>query len=79
MARAISSLPVPVSPRIRTGAVVGATFSTSSSVRCNGGLAPMISLNWETERTSARSETFSASRRLRSSSISAFCVSIRRT
>ena len=42
MARAISSLPVPVSPRIRTVEVVGATVSTWRRMRFNTGCSPMI-------------------------------------
>src|SRR5216683_2243711 len=37
MARASSSLPVPVSPRMRTVASVAATFATSSRTRCSAG------------------------------------------
>ena len=43
MARAISSLPVPLSPRISTVESVGATVSTSRSTRFQIGLSPMIS------------------------------------
>src|SRR5579883_1099219 len=43
MARAISSLPVPVSPRIRTVASVGATVSTCFKMRFSAELSPTIS------------------------------------
>jgi len=42
MAAAMRSLPVPVSPVSRTVALVGATWSTSSSVRRIEALEPMI-------------------------------------
>ena len=43
MARAISSLPVPVSPQIRTVASVAATRRTLSSTAASAGLRPTIS------------------------------------
>src|SRR5437870_11073258 len=45
MACAISSFPVPVSPRIRTVASVGATRSTCSSTASRAELSPMICSN----------------------------------
>src|ERR1700728_4546093 len=45
MARAISSLPVPVSPKIRTVESVGATSRTSSSTVFNTALSPTIPSN----------------------------------
>src|SRR5207237_1309501 len=45
MARASSSLPVPVSPRSRTVESVGATISTCWSVRRSAGLSPMMCSN----------------------------------
>ena len=39
---AISSLPVPVSPRMRIAASVVATVSTSRSTRRSAGLSPTI-------------------------------------
>ena len=42
MARAISSFPVPVSPRISTVESVGATASTSPSIARSGALVPMM-------------------------------------
>src|SRR6266581_4045926 len=45
MACAISSLPVPVSPWIRTVESVGATRSTCSSTTSRVGLLPMIRSN----------------------------------
>src|SRR5262245_7360392 len=45
MARANSSLPVPVSPRTRTVASVGATISTCWSASRSGGLSPTIPSN----------------------------------
>ena len=43
IARAISSLPVPVSPVMSTVVSVGATCSTCRSTRCSTGLRPTIS------------------------------------
>src|SRR5882762_1948147 len=45
IARAISSLPVPVSPWTRTVESVGATRSTCSSTDSRAGLLPMICSN----------------------------------
>src|SRR5438128_1906251 len=45
MARASSSLPVPVSPRSRTVESVGATISTCWSVRFSAGLSPTMCSN----------------------------------
>ena len=42
MAPAISSLPVPVSPRISTVVLLFATFLTMSSTRCSAALEPTI-------------------------------------
>ena len=46
IARAINSLPVPVSPRMRTVASVAATSSTCFNTRFSPELSPMISSNW---------------------------------
>ncbi len=43
MAREISSLPVPLSPVMRTPAFVGATFSMSWKSRCIAAAFPIIS------------------------------------
>ena len=43
MARAISSFPVPLSPRIRTVASVGATTSTCAKAPRSAALSPTIS------------------------------------
>src|SRR5205809_3001268 len=43
MARAMTSLPVPVSPRIRTGQSTAATLLTSSKTALNFGLDPISS------------------------------------
>ena len=43
MARAMSSLPVPLSPVMSTDALVGATFSISWKMRCMTALRPIIS------------------------------------
>src|SRR5215470_15049389 len=45
MARAINSLPVPVSPRTSTVESVGATRSTSASTHSRAVLLPMICSN----------------------------------
>ena len=42
MAPAISSLPVPVSPRMSTVELLLATLRTTPSTRCSESLAPMI-------------------------------------
>jgi histidine kinase/DNA gyrase B/HSP90-like ATPase len=47
MALAISSLPVPVSPRRRTAESAGATCSTWNRTLRNAGLLPMMSSNLE--------------------------------
>ena len=44
-ARATISLPVPLSPRISTGAVVGATLRMKVNTACIGALAPSMSSN----------------------------------
>ena len=43
MARAMSSFPVPVSPRMRTVASLGATVSTCARTCFSAGLSPMTS------------------------------------
>ncbi len=48
----INSLPVPVSPRIRTVASLGATVATWSSTFLSAGLSPTISSNRPCERIS---------------------------
>src|SRR5229473_6374212 len=59
MARAISSLPVPVSPKIRTVETVGATFSTCARTRRSGAEEPTISSNMEDRTMSSRNAMFS--------------------
>ena len=58
-ARAISSLPVPVSPRIRTVESDGATFSTCFSTWRMGLQEPTISSNIEERSISSRRTRFS--------------------
>src|SRR5690349_24225017 len=53
MARAISSLPVPVSPKISTVESVGATRSTCASTVSRAGLSPMICSNFRPEQLSS--------------------------
>ena len=65
MARAISSLPEPVSPRIKTVESVAATLSTSVSTRRRGRDDPTISSNIDERSISSRSAMFSL--RIRSS------------
>ena len=60
MARATSSLPVPVSPVISTVVSVAATLSTSASVSRSAFEEPMISSNIERSSISWRSARFSA-------------------
>src|SRR5262249_7302409 len=55
MARAINSLPVPVSPRISTVESVGATCSTCVSTDSRAGLSPMIPSNLHLEEHAFRS------------------------
>jgi hypothetical protein len=45
IARAINSLPVPVSPVIKTVESVGATLATTASTSCKAGDLPTISSN----------------------------------
>ena len=52
-ARAISSLPVPVSPQIMTVESVGATVSTSFSTRRKAALSPTTSAKLFSARTSS--------------------------
>ena len=61
MARAISSLPVPVSPRISVVASVGATRRTLSSTPSSPVLAPMISSKLCAALISSRRYRFCAS------------------
>ncbi len=60
MARATSSLPVPVSPVISTVVSVAATLSTSARVSRRASEVPMISSNIERSSISWRSARFSA-------------------
>ena len=59
MARAMSSLPVPVSPVIRTVESVGATLATRARTACRAGDSPTISSNMEALSISSRSAMFS--------------------
>ena len=59
IARAISSLPVPVSPRISTVESVLATFATWARTRFRGADEPTISSNIEERSKSSRSARFS--------------------
>ena len=59
MARAMSSLPVPVSPVMSTVESVGATLATRARTACRAGEAPTISSNMEALSSSSRSTTFS--------------------
>src|SRR5882762_9283773 len=71
IARAISSLPVPVSPKTKTVESVGATFETWISTWRNGSEEPTISSNMDERTMSSLNATFSfrvlSSARLRSS------------
>ena len=71
MARAMTSLPVPLSPRIRTVASVLATCSTSSMTFRIGGLSPTISSTATNSSMVSRSCVFSSRSRR--------CSSARRT
>src|SRR5438067_327553 len=59
MARAMSSLPVPVSPLIRTVESLLATWDTRDRTDMSAGEAPTISSNIEVLSISSRSATFS--------------------
>ncbi len=59
-ARAISSLPVPVSPVIRTVESVGATLDTPESTARSAGEIPTISSNIDAWSISSRNATFSS-------------------
>ena len=59
IALAISSLPVPVSPVIKTVESVGATFDTRDNTARKAGEVPTISSNMDAASTSSRSATFS--------------------
>ena len=77
MARAISSLPVPVSPVIRTVESLRATLDTRESTAVSAGDAPTISSNIEALSISSRRATFSSfnlSSALLRSSISVFAT-----
>ena len=71
IARAMSSLPVPVSPEMMIVDSVGATLATRVKTACRVDEVPTISSNIEALSTSSRSATFSffvrSSARLRSS------------
>ena len=58
MARAIISLPVPVSPRIKTVASVGATVSTARSTPLSEELSPMMPPKSWSRRISASQVLF---------------------
>src|SRR5260370_12829308 len=59
MARATSSLPVPVSPVTRTLESVGATLDMRESTTCRGGEVPTICSNIDDLSISSGSPTFS--------------------
>ena len=59
IARATSSLPVPVSPVISTVESVRATLATRASTGCSAGDVPTISSNIDVRSTSSRSARFS--------------------
>src|SRR5215469_1701528 len=59
MARAISSFPVPVSPRIRTVQSAATTLRTWASTFCNGPEEPTISSDNDTWLISSRRAAFS--------------------
>src|ERR1700719_548322 len=59
MARATSSLPVPVSPVIRTLESAGATLDMRESTFCRGGEVPTICSNIDALSISSRSTIFS--------------------
>ncbi len=59
MARAISSLPVPVSPKIRTVESEGATFATWRSTLRSASEEPTISSNIESRSICSRNARFS--------------------
>jgi hypothetical protein len=59
MARATSSLPVPVSPLMRTDELLGATLEMRESPACKAGEAPTISSNIEVLSISSRRTMFS--------------------
>src|SRR5262249_11331272 len=59
MARATSSLPVPVSPLISTVESVGATLPTSARVACRAGEVPTRSSNTAGASASSRNATLS--------------------
>ncbi len=61
MARAMSSFPVPLSPRMRTVVSVGATRITSSRTCAIGGLSAMIASRPLRSFSSSRNVTFSRS------------------
>ena len=71
IARAISSFPVPVSPKTSAVESVGATFETWSITFRNGSEEPTISSNMDERTISSRNAMFSfrvlSSARLRSS------------
>ena len=69
MARAMSSLPVPDSPVIRTVLPVGAMVSTSSNTSSIALLPPTMLEKWWAECIARFSSTFSCCSRRRSSSL----------
>ncbi len=62
IARATSSLPVPVSPKMSTVESASATLSTAASTLRNGSEEPTISSNIDDRPISARSAAFSRCR-----------------
>ena len=69
IARATSSLPVPLSPVMRTVLLVGAIVSTSWNSAIIGPLLPMMFENWCDVWSARLSSTFSCCSRFRSSSL----------
>ena len=67
MARAISSLPVPLSPVSMTVLLVGAHWAISRNTLCIGGLAPMMFSKRYFEPISLLRLRFSCNSRRRSS------------
>ena len=72
IARAISSFPVPVSPKMSTVASVGAICSTLRSTARSAGLLPTISTKLCSVRISSCRYTFSASSRAFRAAISSW-------
>jgi hypothetical protein len=76
IARAISSLPVPVSPRTSTVASVAATIWTLARTSRNTGDAPTISSNMPCVSTVSRNTTISCASRSRRRLISSYAMAL---